>query len=154
MEQMIKSEKGSKKKKRKKKAYTEENSGGVTREGSGYFSSRIPTMTSESGTHLPSNFANGTFPSGLTSNNLPKSSKIHTQPHLINTLFLRLQPKYQIQGKFRDITNWVFRIDWWDAICKELSSPPKLRELYGRKGLQEKKNKSPIAKLTKTETNL
>lgn len=49
--------------------YTEANSGGVARGGSGYFS-RIPTITSESGTHLSSNFTTGTFPSGFTSKNL------------------------------------------------------------------------------------
>ena len=51
-------------------AYTEANSGGVAREGCGYFSSRIPTITSESDTHLPSNLATGTFPSGFASKNL------------------------------------------------------------------------------------
>jgi len=51
-------------------SYTEENWAGETREGSGYLSSRIPTITSESGTHLPSNLTTGTFPSGFTSKNL------------------------------------------------------------------------------------
>lgn len=50
--------------------YTEANSGGLVREGSGYFSSIILTITSESATHLSSNFTTGTFPSGLISKNL------------------------------------------------------------------------------------
>lgn len=50
--------------------YREANSGGVVREGSGYFSSTILTITSESATHLSSNFTTGTFPSGLISKNL------------------------------------------------------------------------------------
>lgn len=50
--------------------YAEENWGGVTKDGSGYFSSRIPTITSESETHFPLNLTTGTFPSGLTSKNL------------------------------------------------------------------------------------
>lgn len=54
----------------KQEDYTEENSGGVASEGSGYFSSRIPTITSESATHLSSILIRGTFPSGLTSKNL------------------------------------------------------------------------------------
>ena len=51
-------------------SYTEANSGGVIREGSGYFSSSIPTITSESATHLPSKRTTGTFPSGFTPKNL------------------------------------------------------------------------------------
>lgn len=50
--------------------YTEAKSAGVVRSSSGYFSSRIPTMTSESATHLSSILMTGTFPSGLMSKNL------------------------------------------------------------------------------------
>lgn len=56
--------------KNSKKTYTEANSDGVEREGFGYFSSRSPTITSESGIHFSSNLITGTFPSGFTSKNL------------------------------------------------------------------------------------
>jgi len=51
------------------------NSGGVAREVSGYFSSSIPTITSESGTHFPSKSTTGTFPPGFTLKNLPITKK-------------------------------------------------------------------------------
>lgn len=54
--------------------YTEAFSSGVTREGTGYFSSMRLAITSESGTHLssPSKLMTGTLPSGLHSKNLKK----------------------------------------------------------------------------------
>lgn len=55
-----------------RKSYTDETSAGAEREGLGYFSSKIPTITSESEIHLSSNFISGTFPSGFTSKNLQK----------------------------------------------------------------------------------
>lgn len=58
-------------------SYTEANSGGVTNEGFGYFSSSSCVMTSESATHLPSIFATGTFPSGLISRNLSSHVQIY-----------------------------------------------------------------------------
>lgn len=60
----------SRERERERESYTEATSGGEIKEGSGNFSSIIPTITSESGTHLSSNFATGTFPSGLISKNL------------------------------------------------------------------------------------
>lgn len=65
-------------------SYTEETSGGADKEGFGYFSSIIPTITSESAIHLSSNFITGTFPSGFTSKNLKQTITI-PKTHFITT---------------------------------------------------------------------
>lgn len=68
-----------------KKSYTEETSGGVTREGLGNFSSKTPTITSESEIHLSSSiFISGTFPSGLMSKNLKNPSQKTLQKQTTN----------------------------------------------------------------------
>lgn len=59
-----------KKKRRENGSYTDETSAGGDKEGFGYFSSRIPTITSESAIHLSTNLITGTFPSGFASRNL------------------------------------------------------------------------------------
>lgn len=64
-------------------AYTEEYSGGVTKDGSGYFSSMILVITSESAIHFPSpSFYTGTFPSGLISKNLSITDKSKSFPQV------------------------------------------------------------------------
>lgn len=55
--------------------YIEAFSGGVAKDGWGYFSSNTCVITSESATHLSSSFTIGTLPSGLIVNNLMKCQK-------------------------------------------------------------------------------
>lgn len=87
-----------------KKTYTEANSGGAMREGFGYFSSIIPTMTSESGIHLSPKLITGTFPSGFTSKNLK------SQPE--NKIFsFRMKKKSYLWDKKE--STFFFRFTIW-----------------------------------------
>lgn len=126
-----------------RKSYTDETSGGAEREGLGYFSSKIPTITSESEIHLSSNFITGTFPSGFTSKNLQKS---HQKNDFTLSKNHKQNPK--TSKRFRAVyTIGAWRRGWSNAAYTQLSSLPKSAEPFGKRGLRYqrkiiKKNKN------------
>lgn len=80
--------------------YMEENSGGLVMEVSGYLSSRIPTITSESDTHLSSILIKGTFPSGFMSKNLSNNLSCFISSECYNSQKLNIRDQ-AVKGKIR-----------------------------------------------------